>query len=114
MSSRAGHARSAERRAAPRYLPGQFTTEALLAADGEAPCLGTIREISAGGISLRVAGRYQLGSVLTVGLTSGTGFYARSLRLRVVRVDEREDGTCIVAGAFAEKPSADDLQVLLV
>jgi PilZ domain len=74
---------------------------------------GQIRNLSAGGIAVRLARRFEAGTVLAVDVQGRGDAILQTLLARVVHVTLQEDGSWLLGCAFKNPLSEEDLKALL-
>jgi serine/threonine protein kinase len=108
-----------ERRTAMRYecaLPTTCTINPSVHCDApeeEPQADAQVCDLSAGGIGLLLARRFEPGSILTIVVSSESGHFQRTRDLRVLRVTKADGQGWFLAGTLLEKFSKDELRQLL-
>jgi hypothetical protein len=74
---------------------------------------GKIRNVSAGGIAVRLARRFEAGTVLAVDVQGQGDAIMQTLLARVVHVSLQDDGSWLLGCAFKNPLSEEDLKALL-
>jgi len=74
---------------------------------------GTIRNLSAGGISVLVGRRIPLGELANIHLENPSRHFACDVQLRVIYTIQDPSGDFLVGGPFDRELSHDDLEKLL-
>ena len=72
-----------------------------------------VRDVSAGGIGVLLARRFEMGTELTIELTAGPDQSPRQLPARVVRIEPEKNGHWVHGCAFRQPLTADELNALV-
>ena len=72
-----------------------------------------VRDVSAGGIGVLLARRFEMGTELTIELTTGNESAPRMLAARVVRIEPEKNGHWVHGCAFRHPLSQDELDALV-
>ena len=72
-----------------------------------------VRDVSAGGIGVLLARRFEMGTELTIELTAGQDATPRRLPARVVRIEPEKNGHWVHGCAFRHPLSKDELAALV-
>ncbi|HEV3440596.1 MAG TPA: serine/threonine-protein kinase [Gemmata sp.] len=108
---------SNNRRASVRYTVGVGSAASIdpaVHAGGELESWPlVIRDISAGGIGLLLARRFELGTILQIEYSNGPDATLRKLSARVMRVQPEHNGHWVHGCAFLEPLAEDELAVLV-
>jgi hypothetical protein len=72
-----------------------------------------VRDVSAGGIGVLLARRFEMGTELTIELTAGNDSAPRMLAARVVRIEPEKNGHWVHGCAFRHPLSQDELDALV-
>jgi hypothetical protein len=75
--------------------------------------VGTVQDISVGGVSFVLSRRFERGTVLIVELQDGCGESACTLLARVTRVTGRHDGGWLLGCTWSRPLSTEDLRPLI-
>ena len=106
-----------ERRAWVRMPKDQQVSCQPLAAstteESETAWLGTVRDISAGGVALVLNRRFEPGSLLIIDLSAKTKTASQPRPVRVVHATTERKGRWIIGCAFASPLSQEELQSIL-
>jgi len=73
---------------------------------------GEVRNLSAGGFSVRLARRFEAGTVLSMDVQGRDESILRTLLARVIHVTLQNDGSWLLGCAFTNPLSEDDLKAL--
>jgi hypothetical protein len=101
-----------ERRAWVRYPCDLNTACRPLAGAHGLQWPGEVRNLSAGGIAVRLARRFEVGTVLTIDVQGRDESILRTLFARVIHVMLQNDGIWLLGCAFTNPLSEEDLKVL--
>ena len=101
-----------ERRAWVRLSSERDVSCRPIAGLAEASWLGTVRDISQGGVALILKRRFEPGTGLFVEVATNAG-ELRCLPARVVRITRERDGCWITGCAFASLLTPDELQTFV-
>ena len=74
---------------------------------------GKVRNLSAGGIAVRLARRFEAGTVLAIDVQGRDEGVLHTVLARVIHVMLQDDGSWLLGCAFTNPLSEDDLQALL-
>ncbi len=74
---------------------------------------GKVRNISASGIAVRLARRFEAGSVLAIDVQGRGESILQTLLARVIHVTLQDDGSWLLGCAFENRPSEENLKALL-
>ncbi|HLJ95371.1 MAG TPA: PilZ domain-containing protein [Gemmataceae bacterium] len=102
-----------ERRAWVRYPCDLETACQPLAGARGLQWPGKIRNVSAGGVALRLARRFEAGTVLAIDVQGRDESIMCTLLARVIHVLLQSDGSWLLGCAFTNTLSEDDLKALL-
>ena len=72
-----------------------------------------VRDVSAGGIGVLLARRFEMGTELTIELTAGADSAPRMLPARVVRIEPERNGHWVHGCAFRHPLSDEELEALV-
>jgi len=74
---------------------------------------GKVRNLSGGGVALRLARRFEAGTVLAIDVQGRDESIVQTLLARVIHVLLQTDGSWLLGCAFTNPLSQDDLKALL-
>ena len=80
---------------------------------GDCPCLGRVRDISAGGLGIVLAYRYPPGTFLSIELQNRSKTLSRTLVARVVHASALRFGGWQIGCTFNNKLTEDEIRELL-
>jgi hypothetical protein len=109
----AGIERLVERRMHRRFRPRRrLTCEACL--PGEEPASGQVQDLSAGGMAFFCERGWRSGQILKVRMLAPSGVYCLHAEFRVIRSVKVQAGPWVVAGAFVQTLSPEELGPFII
>jgi hypothetical protein len=102
----------AERRAWVRYLCNQESTCRPLAGARGVPWPGKLCDLSAGGVALRLARRFEIGAMLAIDVRGPSETVLATLFARVAHVSLQSDGGWLLGCAFTNPLNEEDIKAL--
>ena len=107
------NSRNSERRAWVRHPCDLDTACRPLGGERGLQWPGEVRNLSAGGVAVRLARRFEPGSVLAVDVLGSDKSILRTLFARVMHVTLQNDGSWLLGCAFTNPLGEDDLKAVL-